>query len=133
MMARKSQADYRDAVKLGDMLCSHATDEEKRERLLRLLAEFEETAVALLINNRIKRYADQTAVHIAAKYGLSACLEILLKRGGMFAANYAVFLIRTLQIQFPPSYTLGNPNVQSSQPDFHQVSIEQAMTASIIY
>ena len=84
-MARKSRADYKesDAVKLGDILClSHTTDEAKRERLLRFLAEFEETTVALLINNRIKKYAEQTAVHIAAKYGLSACLEILLMRGG---------------------------------------------------
>lgn len=84
-MARKSRADYRDAVKLGDMLClSRGTDEAKRERLLRFLAEFEETAVPLLINNRIKKYAEQTAVHIAAKYGFSACLEILLGHGGIY-------------------------------------------------
>ena len=80
---KKSRAGYRDASKLGDMLCSPSSDEEKRERLLRLLAEFEDTTVALLINNRIKKYSNQTAVHIASKYGLSACLEILLKRGGM--------------------------------------------------
>ena len=83
-MERKTRADYRDAVRLADMLyLSPLTDEAKRDRLLKLLAEFEETAVALLINNRIEKYAKQTAVHIAAKCGLPACLEVLLKRGGI--------------------------------------------------
>ena len=106
-MERKSKADYRDAAKLGDMLCSRpSTDEEKRERLLRLLAEFEETAVALLVNNRIKKYSNQTAVHIASKYGLSACLEILLKCGGMlisydsfFNNNHNLYRLQAIQMR----------------------------------
>ena len=92
-MERKSKANYKDAAKLGDMLCSPSTDEEKRDRLLRLLAEFEETAVALLVNNRLKKYSNQTAVHIASKYGLSACLEILLKRGGMLLISNNCIII----------------------------------------
>ena len=82
MAARKSIADNRDAVKLGDMLCSPLPVEEKQDRLLMFLAEFMETAVPSLVNYRIKKYAHQTAVHIAAKFGLTTCLDILLKRGG---------------------------------------------------